>query len=151
STLPGGSALGQNDSPIRSPYQLGSILPPGLVGNAIFPAVQSSANQRRVIAATDALQPLAIQSISAPVLGPAMPSCFQRLPYCGHKRTGGSRYISSPSTTATVVADSSAGCPASISIRSSSVSGSRSIAAIVSESATPVAERSRASWKLTTA
>src|SRR5262245_12870597 len=73
----------------------------GLVGNGMLPAVQSSANQRRIMAAVDALHPFALQSsFGTAVLGP--PICFraQRSSHWASNRTGGSRYMSSPSTVA---------------------------------------------------
>src|ERR1700747_820635 len=96
STFPGGSASGQSASANRSPYQLGSMGLSGLVGNGMVPAVQSSANQRRIMAAVDALHPFSTQFSIGPVLGPAIRACAQRLSYCGNKGTGGSREILSP-------------------------------------------------------
>src|SRR5512141_3324255 len=101
STFPGGSALGQNASPMRGPYQVLSTVPPGLVGKAMLPARQSSENQRRIIAADEALHPFADQLSMLPSLRPAMRVGPQRCgSHCGRLRTGGSIITSFPLTIA---------------------------------------------------
>src|SRR4051812_11343461 len=90
---------GQKACAIRGPYKPAAICEPGLVGNAIRPALQSSANQRRIIAAEDGPQPEPCQLIFIPSL-PQSCRCPCGSAHCGQQRTGGSMSTSRPETRA---------------------------------------------------